>query len=254
MFKLVIIFLFLSTFYYSYGQTPLQSDGRQITNGSNIGFIRGDHLPDSFLKSGNKTINYKDINGTPYTYNKQKIINGIPSGKLYDSEFKLINTLYIRYNAFSDNMELSKIDDSIDYYLLKKEHNAWYIVLGENKYRAYNYRKKDRDDIGFFVIISDNDDKYCTLLKKEKIIFKDAVAQQNAFVTSSPTRFTKEKDIYYIKIGDALMQIPKKEKDFIKLFLNKKEQLKKHLTKNKYKLNKEKDLLEIVNYYNSIII
>ena len=253
MFKLVFIFLLLSTIFYSYGQAPVQSDGRQITNGSNVGFFRGDHLPDSFLKSGNKTINYKDINGTPYTDNKQKTIHGIPSGKLLDSEFKLINTLFIRYNAFSDNIELSKIDDGIDYYLLKKKVDAWYIVLGENKYRAYNYYIDGKSLIGFFVIISNDDKKYCSLLKKEKVTFKNEVVGQNAFVTPSPSHFSNVKDIYYIKIGKAVNEIPKKEKNFIKLFLTKKEELKKHLIENKYKLNKEKDLLAIIKYYNSLI-
>jgi len=254
MFKQAIIFLFLGTFFYSYGQVSLQSDGRQITNGSNVGFFRGNHLPDSFLKSGNKTINYKDINGTPYTDNKQKMIHGIASGKLYDSEFKLLNTLFIRYNAFTDNIELSKIDDGIDYFLLKKKVDAWYINLGENMYRAYNYSLENEQKIGFFVIISKDDSKYCTLLKKEKVIFKDAVAQQNAFITASPASFRRASDTYFIKIGNSVNLIPKKKKDFLQLFLLKKELLKKHLDANKYKLTKEKDLITIINYYNSIVI
>ena len=250
--KKVILLFFLSIpFYYSYCQIGKRDSG-SIINGSNISFIHGDHLPDSFLKSGNKTFKYKDISGTPYIDNKQELTHNTPTGKLYTSENELINTLFIRYNAYSDNMELSSLDDGINYYLLKKKTNAWYIVLGKNRYRAYNYSLENEQKLGFFVIISNDDINYCTLLKKESVLFKDQVAEQNAFITPSPPSFTKAKNTYFIKIGDAVQKIPKKKKDFLELFLIKKDKLKKYLNENNHKLSREKDLLAIVNYYNSI--
>jgi hypothetical protein len=225
---------------YSYSQIG-NSDGRQIINGSNIGFLRGDHLPDSFLKSGNKTIKYEDINGTPYIDNKQELIHNIPTGKLYTSGNEYINSFFIRYNAYSDNMELSLIDDGIEYFLLKKQVDAWYVILGKHTYRTYDYIEENKNKLGFFVIISKGDSKYCTLLKKEIVTFKDAVAQQNAFITASPPSFSNVKNTYFIKIGDAVQKVPKKNI------------LSEKLKKRKYNLSKEKDLLEIVNYYNSIV-
>ena len=224
--KTILLFLLISTSISSFCQIGSQTPGN-ITSGSNFGFIQGNHLPDSFLKSNNKTFSYKDINGTPYIVDKKELVRGIPTGKLYTSDFELINTLFIRYNAFADNMEISKIDDGIDYYLLKKKSNAWYIVLGNNKYRAYNYPSENQQRIGFFVIVSENDTGYCALLKKEKVIFKNAKAEQNAFITSSGPSFVKTKGVYFIKIGDALSKIPKKKKDFVNLFIINKDLLKK---------------------------
>lgn len=251
--KILFLFLLICASSNSFCQIGNQTTGNVVSS-SNFGFIQGNHLPNSFLKTGNKIIRYKDIDGTPYVDNKQKLIHEIPSGKIYTSEFKLMNTLFIRYNGLTDNMELSKIDDGIDYYVLKKKPNAWYVVLGTNKYKSYNYNAIDGLKIGFFVIVSIHDNKYCTLLKKEKVNFKDAVVEQNAFIPSSSARFTKAKNRFYIKIGDAINEVPKKEKDFVKLFIKNKDLLEIYLAKNKYKLNNQKDVLKIIDYYNSIVI
>jgi len=230
------------------------SDGRQITNGSNIGFIRGDHLPDSFLKSGNKTIKYKHINGTPYINNKQELKYDIPIGKLFTSRNEYVNTFFMRYNAFNDNIELSLIDDGINYYLLEKKPNSWYLTLGANKYRAYQYILKKEMTVGFFVILSESDTLNYSLLKKEKVIFKDETKEKSSFVSYTPAEFKKGKSAYYLKVEEKLSKVPRKQKDFLKLFHQKKEELKAFIKKNKYSIPDESDLIAIISYYNTIIV
>jgi len=248
--RIIISFLLFSFSFHLFGQIGNQN-GSPLTNGSNIGFLRSDHLPDSFLKSDGKTFKYNDINGSPYIDNRQELKYEIPIGKLYTSKFKLVNTLFLRYNAFTDNMELSTIDDGIDYYILKKKSNSWYIVLGENKYRAYEFSSNGQNQIGFFSIVSEKDTNQYSLLKKEKIIFKNEVKEKNGFLSSFPAEFRRIKDTYFVKIKERVIRIPKKKKDFFNLFSTKQNELKKFINKNKLKITREKDLFEIINYYNS---
>tara|TARA_R110002073_G_scaffold279026_1_gene443223 strand:- start:517131 stop:517913 length:783 start_codon:yes stop_codon:yes gene_type:complete len=251
--KKIVFLLFIgSPFVFCFSQV-IQRDAGQVVSGSNFGFMSGDHLPDSFLKSGNKTYNYNEIQGTPYIDNNQALRFNKPTGKIYTADKEFINTFFMRYNAYTDNVEVSHKDDGIDYYLLNKQVNAWYLALGEATYRAYSYTLDDQNAIGFFVIVSKTDTNYCTLLKKETVTFKDAVVGENAFVTATPPLFNRPKTEYYLKIGDLVQKVPKKSKDLFKLFLLKRELLKEYLSDHKYKLNKEEDLLQIVNYYNSIV-
>jgi len=250
--KQVLSFFLFISFFYSFGQIASQDDGR-VRSGSNFGFIQGNHLPDSFLKSRRRTLKYEDIEGTPYINNKQELKHDIPIGTLYSSDFKFMITLFLRYNAYTDNMELSLIDDGIDYQLLKKKPDAWYIVLGKNKYRAYEYYSDDKNVVGFFVIISENDRDHYSLFKKEKIIFQNEIIKKDGFLPSTPDQFKRAKDSYFLRYGEKMMKISRNKKDFFKLFHTKQNILKEYIKTNKYKITNEKDLLVIITYYNSLI-
>jgi hypothetical protein len=63
--KFLLLLFFFTTFYHLFGQVT-NSGGSNVISNTNFGFIHGDHLPDNFLKYGNKTIKYKDVDGTPY--------------------------------------------------------------------------------------------------------------------------------------------------------------------------------------------
>jgi hypothetical protein len=227
-------------------------DGGEIVNSTNLGYLGSNHLPDSFLKSKNKVITYKDVEGTPYINNNSGANNNLPIGKVYDKDFKYISTAFIRYNAYTDNMEVSLMSDGVDYYLLKKQPDFFYVVLNKKRYRAYNYIDDKVDKTGYFIIVSEDDKEHGVLLKKEKILFKKASQANNSFVTSTPPSFIKTKDTYYIKLGNQVNKVPKKKKEFFSMFKDKSFQIKTFASKNKLKINKEESLLRIVKYYNEL--
>ena len=250
--KLIYLFIFLLSSYLSFSQTFNRNDGR-VVNGSTVTFMHGNHLPDDFLKSNGEVTKYKDIEGSPYIDNNSGAANNLPLGKVYSTSFEYLNTAFIRYNAHTDNMEVSLMEDGVDYYLLKREVDFLYLVLHNKKYRAYEYLLKTKKAIGFFVILSENDTNHCSLLKKEKIVFKKKIVPKNSFISPSPPSFKRNKDIYYLKLDDRVVKLPKKKKELYTVFLEKKNEMKEFIASNKFKLTKEEDLLAMTNYYNSLL-
>lgn len=227
-------------------------DGGEIVSSTNLGYLGSNHLPDSFLKSKNKVVTYNDVEGTPYINNNSGANNNLPIGKVYDKDFKYISTAFIRYNAYTDNMEVSLMNDGVDYYHLKKQPNFFYVVLNKKKYRAYNYTDDKAAKIGYFIIISEDDKENAVLLKKEKILFKKAAQANNSFVTSTPPSFIKTKDAFYVKLGEEISKVSKKKKEFFSMFKDKSLQTKAFVSDNKLKISKEESLLKIINYYNEL--
>ena len=144
----LLIISFIYPFLLVYSQVIVQDEG-QVLSASNFGFIKSDHLPTSFLSSSNRTLNYSEIKGSPYIDNGQELKNNKTIGNVYSADFKFISTVFIRYNAYTDNMELSLIDNGVDYYHLKKQANSWVVELGKCKYRVYNYKMDGDYQLGF---------------------------------------------------------------------------------------------------------
>ncbi len=235
------------TFSQTFCQLPPKSTGTFVT-GSNISIFNNPNY--SYFSSDTKSnlVKYENIEGSPYIDNSVGANKLLPICKFYSPEFEYMETALARYNAYTDNIEVSLLEDGVNYYLLRKKLNFLYIMLGQKIYRAYEFDNK----IGYFVILSKNDKGKCVLLKKERVSFKKEEKAENSFVTSSSNRFEKLKDIFYFKFAEGLVKIPKNKKQFYSLFKNKKDDIKIFTESNRLKIAKNKDLLKISEYYETL--
>ena len=76
LFTLLIIFNCGLTF-----SQNITRDSGSIISGSNLSFITGNHLPDSFLKSDKGIIKYENIEGSPYIDNGVGANKNLPLGR-----------------------------------------------------------------------------------------------------------------------------------------------------------------------------
>lgn len=228
------------------GQAINRDEGR-IYTGANFNFYEHIKISNSLLNAEeDKTINYNDIQGSAY------IDNELPIGKIYDSNFDLIKTVLVRYNAYADQMEVSLDEDGVDYYLVKKLPDFLYFVLNKKTYRAYEYSTHLGKTINYFVVLSENDQNRATLLKRETVIFKKEEKPQSSFVTTVPPRFIRTKDELFIKINEQILEAPRKKKDLYTLFPDRIVEMKDFIDLKNIKPTTEEDLIELVNYYNSL--
>ena len=236
--------------YMCMAQLPTQSSGSAVT-GSNIDVFDTNRFSISAMQKASKSeLSYDDIEGTPYIDNNTGAANNLPLGKFYTPNFEYLETALARYNAYTDKIEVSPLDDGVDYYFLKKEPDFLYVVLKDKKYRAYQHE----NGIGYFVIVSDDDKRSCTLLKKETVTFRKAKKAESSFVTGTPDSFQRRKDMYYLKLDATIVEIPRRKKDFYELFGKQKEAIKNYVENYKLKWNDEEDLLKISNYYNTLLL
>ena len=91
------------------------------------------------------------------------------------------------------------------------------------------------------------------LLIKETVVFIDRKPAKTSYDKTKPAVLKRISDKYFIAIGsDAAVEFPKKKKKFPKLFPDKHKDILSFMKKNKIKTSKEEDLVELINYINTL--
>ncbi len=242
MLKPLICILICCFIFFSHGQSSSKDSSETVA------IITNEKIPDELLMSTIKIVDtYKDIQGTPYIQNTAGGRN-IPLGKIYDAQMNYLGAAFVMYNGYTDEMEISAIEDSINFYRLKKESNSFYIKLFNKFYRAY----VSGYEMHYFVVISDTDRHKMTLLKREKVVFIKKQDENVSLVKNEPSSFRRIKDNFYLKIDHFVHKVPKGKRSFFALFKENSDQIKTYVKEKKLKINEELDLIEIVAYANSL--
>lgn len=188
------------------------------------------------LKQSTKEIS---VEGSPYTTGKHfsKVI--IPS---YSE-----NVQGVRYNAYEDEMEFQQNNET---YFANKE-NGLIINFPELKktYICLSYKLDDKAYNGYLVLLQKGD-KF-NLLKKEKVELLKGEKSPNAYTKDADDYYAKEKDIYMISKGDNYYKLPKKINDLSQIPVDNQKAFLEFAQKNKVNLNKEEDMLKLVDYLNT---
>lgn len=184
------------------------------------------------INNGKQKIKYSDIQGIPYyTANFATARVGDTSG-----------TIPIRYNTFLDTVEL--LDQQNVYELPREESYPKFTF--ENGLKLVFVNTYDQYAGYFFELESGK----TRLLKKIVTKFYDAVPAPNSLIPGTPARFETEKPIYFIRTADNMIRVPKSDKDLLKFFPDKADDLKNFIKKNNIRINQEPDLIKLVTFLN----
>ncbi len=129
---------FLFIFWQSHCQTAPQSEPLVASGWGTSIFGSGNHSNISSVPKS-RDIKYEHIEGSPYIDNNSGANKNIPIDKFYTASNEYLETALARYNAYTDDMEVSLLNDGLDYYFLKKKPKSFYIMLGKITYRAYEF-------------------------------------------------------------------------------------------------------------------
>ncbi|WP_298904497.1 hypothetical protein [uncultured Psychroserpens sp.] len=191
-------------------------------------------------------LNDNSIIGTPY------IENDFMPGKISaDKDGKLFS---LRYNAFSDVMEIKKDNNDIE--ALNKDLLNVTITFskGNKAYRAYNYVDSDTKNgkRGYFVVLSDASSKK-PLLAKEVIKFTEKKKASSSYAKTKPAQYKRKDDVYYTLNDKGIaIKIPSKKKDIAKAFPKHSKAILDFIKSNKIKTSKKEDLMKLVDYINTL--
>ncbi|MBR9915701.1 MAG: hypothetical protein GYB32_12895 [Algicola sp.] len=227
------LFLITLSFFYSQAQNPL-IDGSRFVNQ---------------IKARNVTEINKDINAKGSAY-----INDVflPIKVLNQKE----NNLFLaRYNAYNGDMEIKDVDSNSDITraLLIDTNDFIIEFMKDGKtYQSYNYIDENNNQKrDFFVnLVSTN---RVSLLKKETVVFKEEVIAKSSYDKNKPAEFKRLSDTYYLKIGtDNAIEVPSNKKELAGLFPKHEGDIKTFIKKNRIKTSKEEDLIQLVDYINTL--
>lgn len=184
-------------------------------------------------------INNSKVEGTKYL-----------NPKFFPARLSADQVIYnMRYNAFADEMEIEKEGKT---YVLIKQHEHRVTFLNTNKiYQLLDFTEGTKHHMGFFVVVIEGNK--LSLLKKERIEFFKEVKPNSGYDKYQPARLERIPDkLYYTLDKKNAIRLSSKKKNILNIFSNKAMEVENFVKKNKLKFNKEKDLIEIFNYYNTI--
>lgn len=164
------------------------------------------------------------------------------------------DVFYVRYNAMDDVFEV-KGDKNKAYALNRYRRDIVIEILPLKKsYQVHGYYDDHlNENFGYFVYLNNVNSK-TILFKKERIIFIDEQKASTGYDSSKPAKFKRINDKYYVKLEGQknLSELPSNKKALVKLFPNQKDNILKYIKENKIKTSKEGDLVELVNYINTL--
>ncbi|MFT5214447.1 MAG: hypothetical protein ACI9WV_002177 [Patiriisocius sp.] len=156
----------------------------------------------------------------------------------------LKNSYSLRYNIFQNEMEFMK--DNKNYFLTKIEGQIIHFIASDRKFTLLNMNGK----LQYIEITYEGNTSLYTL---QKVAFKKGKVAKTQFETAKKAKFSRNKDLYYIKIdNENLKKLPKGKKDFCALFGDHSSAIKGYLKKEKIDRKKGTALIKVIKYYTSL--
>jgi len=240
--KLLLTFTsILLCFFNVFGQTNREgipyganSDGRLISVFENLK-----------NKTKGSKIKTEEISGSPYFEESFKTAQIVYFGEI------LKENIYIRYNAYNDEMEMAKSESqtSSEDALIKNKKVTCTFNGYTYKYLAY-IKENEQPAVGYVKELYKGN-KFSLYVRETKE-YKEGVKAKSSLEGSFPPRFT-DKTNYYIALGDgSLIQTKLSKKHIVNTLSSYEQEIKSFINSNKVKLKNSSDVIKLFNFLEKI--
>jgi len=187
----------------------------------------------------NFNLKMSEIQGTLYLNEE------FSPGKIITSEGVTFENIPLRYNAYSDDLEFQKGEDTynIDPKTIVRRAEFGGAVFGCMKYDTFGKIQN-----GIFEILTEGK---ATLLVKYTIKFLEKEKAQ-AFADPKPARFDVPKKEYYVAFEGAPAKLITNKKSLLELFGDRKDEMESYISKNKLSIREDDAMTKIIVRFNSL--
>lgn len=222
-----------------------QLPGNTMSNLSSTDkILDNDYLRNSGSNIISNSINYAEVSGSPYENETFQL--GKVSNKLNDN----VQNYLMRYNIFTDEMEIQANDDKTNSQLLIKSKNI-HVLLNKKEYHYESYQtSSEKINEGYFIVKYKGEN--CSLFEKKNKVYQAGKPARDSFHQATPAKF-KDSDEYYYKINETLVPLSNNKNSILKEFSNKESDLKNYMKAEKLDVKKEADLIKLIQYYDSVL-
>jgi hypothetical protein len=191
-----------------------------------------------FISAAGYAMAQSTIQGSPYlndAYASAQVIS--PTQK---------QNFNVRYNVYQDVMEYQQNGQP---YGFDPNSKLKKVVLGEETYVIRKFEFEGKTKLGFVSLL---DSGKVMLYAKKVVKFQDVKKGGNLDGTDSPAKYSHNADAYYYSIGNGELKRIENLKTFVAGFPDKNDELTTYAKKEKISAKKEKDLIQIVKYYDGL--
>lgn len=180
--------------------------------------------------------------GSPYA--NENFLTGI----IYKEDKVLRSSLKLRYNIFSDEIEIEQPSgEGIG--SLYQDPDIYVKIL--NDIYVFVPLNGSNEQGGYFKIVQGGD--YWSLYKKTTVTFEDGKLAKTSYDRDIPARFVDENTYYLVNPRGDFFEFPVNSKSkVLKIMDSHKSEMKAFINKSDINLNEDKDLVRLIKYYNSL--
>jgi hypothetical protein len=182
----------------------------------------------------------KNIQGSPY------LNAAFQTGEILTKKNIRYISIPVRYNIYSDNIEFKKPDQQImelaDPSVIRE------VKMGKVTFVYSPYLSNKKKQYGFFQLLNSGSAEG---LIRYSIQFLPATPP-GAYKSAQPARFSPTETQLYVRFGEDPAVKVSKNSDFMRALPDKKAVVSKFIKKERIRAGREKDLLKLLNYYNSL--
>ncbi|WP_156115571.1 hypothetical protein [Psychroserpens sp. Hel_I_66] len=162
-------------------------------------------------------------------------------------------TYKVRYNAYNDEIEVMIDEDNIQNFNKNMKGVVITMLNDDLKFTSVNLIDGDNGvKPGYLVSLTDNNDKV-KLFSKKEIKYYEARPAKTSYDNDRPAEFKNVDDTYFVSINDGYArELPSNKKDLAKLFPKNSKDVLNFIKKKRIKTSKEQDLIQLINYVNSL--
>ncbi|WP_276392790.1 hypothetical protein [Eudoraea chungangensis] len=161
---------------------------------------------------------------------------------------KLFDSYPMRYNAFSDEIEIQRTEGS-PLESVYKSTSLTCIIDNESYVYSKYFDSKGEIKEGYIIRLNEGS-KYVLFEKKTKV-YKEGRKGATSMHPTYPPKFEDKHDYFISADGEVPVQFKGSKKELTAIFGNEKaSELKSFIKKNKIKLNKEEDLVKLMEFVN----
>lgn len=186
---------------------------------------------------------FEDTKGSPYS-NEDFL-----EGKIFKDDKLVKSDIAMRYNLFSDEIEIKNSVSDKTYSALLRDPDIFVKIF--NDIYVFIPFEGSNEKGHYFKVSSEG--KNFNLYKKESVVYKEPYYAKSTYDVSRSAEWAKSVSYYLVSKKGDFYELPNSRSKIIKAMSSKGKEVKTFMKKEKLDLDEESDLIKLVNYYNSLL-
>ncbi len=170
------------------------------------------------------------------------------TGNIYQEDQLIKSGVPMRFNAYADEIEIKTSSSDQSYSALVKDPSI-FVKMGMDLYVLVPLQGSNEKG-GYFNVLYDG--KTYDLYKKTKATFREGQEAKSSYGRDTKPSFSKNITYYLVDDG-RFLEMPSSKNRILKMMDSKSSEMKQFIKKNKLDLNNERDLINAISHFDSLL-
>ncbi len=186
-----------------------------------------------------------------YTYTGSPYANkAFQPGFVFKDGIILASNVALRYNAARDEFEIKKSINTSNYAAKVLVQSEDIYVKINNRLFVFINKNEENKTGGYYEVLHDGE--RLSLYKKLSKDFIEGKKAVNSIATDILPMYKEKNELYFMNNNNELSELPGSRNGKINSFGLNKKQIKQRIRDKKLNVNKQYDLIKLLNYYDSL--